>query len=421
MTHPPAESPSPAAPTQAHLVPARWFDGRSSQPRRVLVGFAASPAGPSLVVHPLQAGGQGTVTYGYKQVGWPEVWHARRLQERLVVDLQDGGSLEIDDAPAWHAALQAAGQRPGLAHRMQTRWPAFLAVLAVAAVSLGLFYRYGTPWAATQITRFVPLGWETALTRETMASMDEAYLKPSKLPAERQAELRRRFDALVSQTPSTLQRYGGYAPRYTLSFRSGMGANAFALPGGAIVVTDDLVLEARDRKLGDDAIVGVLAHEVGHVVHRHTTRMVVEQGVLNIGLGLALGDVSGLLSTGSALLTGLAYRRNHEREADCFTIALMGHARLPTAPMADLLLAIAREEEAHERADRQAKPAKASAASGAVAPSASASAPAATASAAARPAKVPSESSGWSLLHSHPDTVRRAEELRAGHAPHCAR
>ena len=55
---------------------------------------------------------------------------------------------------------------------------------------------------------------------------------------------------------------------------------------------------------------GVLAHEIGHVVHRHTTRMVVEQGVLQMGLGLALGDVS----TGSALLTGLHYRRSHERE-----------------------------------------------------------------------------------------------------------
>ena len=53
---------------------------------------------------------------------------------------------------------------------------------------------------------------------------------------------------------------------------------------------------------------GVLAHEIGHVVHRHTTRMLVEQAVLNVGLGLALGDVSSLVSMGGSLLTGLAYR-----------------------------------------------------------------------------------------------------------------
>lgn len=423
---PPAAT--PGHPAAGELLPARWYDGRSSEPKRALIGFMPTPKGPSLVLHPLQPSGAAPLTYGYQQVGWPETWHAQRLQQRLVVDLQDGGSLEVDDAPRWHAALQAAGQRPGLAHRMQTRWPAFIAVLAVAAVGLTLFYRYGTPWAAMQLTRFVPLAWETALTSDTLARMDDGYLKPSKLPPERQAELRQRFDALVAQTPPALQRYGSYAPRYTLSFRSGMKANAFALPGGAIVVTDDLVQEARERKLSDDAIVGVLAHEIGHVAHRHTTRLLVEQGVLNIGLGLALGDVSGMLSTGSALLTGLAYRRNHEREADCFAIALMGHARLPTAPMADLLLAIAHEEEADEEAEQAekkehgagaARPAAsvASAASAATA----ASAPASAASAPARATQARMPSGGWSLLHSHPDTVRRAEELRAGHAPHCAR
>ena len=56
-------------------------------------------------------------------------------------------------------------------------------------------------------------------------------------------------------------------------------------------------------------------------LHRHTTRMVVEQGVLQMGLGLALGDVSGVLSTGGALLTGLHYWRKPRREADCLPSA----------------------------------------------------------------------------------------------------
>ncbi len=389
-----------AAPPAA-LVRARWYDGLNSQGRPVLIGFQPGTAGPALVLHQLHQGAA-PVVFGHRQVGWPEAWHAQRLQERLVVDLQDAGSLEIEDAAGWHAALQRAGQRPTLAQRMQTRWPAFIAVLVVAAIGLTLFYRYGTPWAATQLTRFVPLAWETALTTDTLRRMDEGrMLKPSQLAPERQAALRQRFDALVAQTPPGLQRYRGYAPRYTLSFRSGMGPNAFALPGGAIVVTDDLVREARERQLGDDAIVGVLAHEIGHVVHRHTTRMLVEQGVLNIGLGLALGDVSGLLSTGSALLTGLAYSRSKEREADCFAIALMGQARLPTAPMADLLLAIAHDAETP-----------------APTPAAGASTPASQAPPSPHPQPA---QEGWTLLSSHPDTVQRARELRDGHAPHCAR
>jgi Zn-dependent protease with chaperone function len=262
----------------------------------------------------------------------------------VVVDLRQAGSLEIDDGAQWHAALEAAGARPGLAQRMQTRWRVFVGVLLAAVLGLALFYRYGTPWAATQLTRFVPLGWEQSISQEAMRELDDGFLEPSRLPAERQAALRARFDALAAQLgagePSSLHRYDDYAPRFELAFRSGMPANAFALPGGQVVMTDALVNEAAKAGLADDALVGVLAHEMGHVVHRHGTRLVVEQGVLNVGLGLALGDVSSVVSMASTVLTGLAYRRSHEREADCFAIGLMQRAGLPVAPMADLLMHI---------------------------------------------------------------------------------
>jgi predicted Zn-dependent protease len=48
--------------------------------------------------------------------------------------------------------------------------------------------------------------------------------------------------------------------------------------------------------------------------------------------------VSWLLSTGSSMLTGLAYRRGHESEADCFAVALMARTGGRPEPMADLLL-----------------------------------------------------------------------------------
>ncbi|WP_243019879.1 M48 family metallopeptidase [Simplicispira sedimenti] len=381
-----------------HLLPGRWFDGRSSQARPVLVGLRATARGPSLHLHPLSAPGAAPVVFAHQDVGWPEAWNARRPQARVVVDLRDHGSLEIDAVSAWHAALAAAGARPGLAQRMQTRWSVLLAVLLAAAIGLTLFYRYGTPWMATQLTRWVPVGWEAALADQGLQQMDDGLLKPSKLPPERQAQLRARFDALAGQIPPALQRYPGYAPRLQLEFRSGLGANAFALPGGQVVMTDGLVQAAAKQGLDDDALVGVLAHEIGHVVHRHTTRMVVEQGVLQMGLGLALGDVSGVLSTGGALLTGLHYRRNHEREADCFAIDLMRHAALPTAPMGTLLLAIAHDEDDAEGSQKSG---------------ASQTAP-------QKQGKAEAAHPIWSLLSSHPDTVERAHALQQGQSPHCS-
>ena len=221
---------------------------------------------------------------------------------------------------------------------MQTRWPVFAGVFVAAVLLVALFYRWGTPLVATQIARQVPLGWEQQLSHQALRDMDRLLLKPSALPVARQEALRTRFQSLAAQLTPGLHRYPGYAPRLQLHFRQGMGANAFALPGGTIVVTDGLVEAADKEQLPDEAIVGVLAHEIGHVVHRHTTRMVVEQGVLSVGLGLALGDTSWAFSNASSLLTTLAYRRSHEAEADCFASRLMGQAGLPTKPMGQLLL-----------------------------------------------------------------------------------
>lgn len=363
----------------------RWFDGQSSRPQQVLVSLLPASTVPDLQLHRLAQPGAPALTFSGRQVGWPERWSAGHAPPpRIVVDLREHGSLEIADTAAWQAALAAAGMRGSLAQHMLTRWRVLAAVLLVALAGLWAFYRWGTPWAATQITRQVPLDWETSLTDKALRDLDARWLKPSQLPAARQAQLRERFAWLATQVSPDLKRYGSYAPVLTLSFRSGLGANAFALPGGTVVMTDALVLAAQKDGLSDDALLGVLAHEIGHVMHRHTTRLVVEQGVLNIGMGLALGDVSNLLSMGGSLLTGLAYRRSHETEADCFALALMARARLPTGPMADLLLGMEGAREGRKAGEAGTD-----------------------------------KSGVLELLSSHPDTALRARRLKDGQAQGC--
>jgi Zn-dependent protease with chaperone function len=356
-------------------IAALWFDGRSSRAHEVRVSLRPSARGPSLAI---ERAGAAPLQLSAREVTWPQAWSAQRAPRKLVVDLRAHGSLEIGDPLAFHAALAAAGGRPSLAQRMQTRWAAFAAVALVAAAALAVFYRWGTPWLAVQLTREVPLEWERAISRQVLQDLDAQGLHASRLPAQRQEALRARFDALANQVPPSLRPYGGYAPHLQLVFRSGLGANAFALPGGTIVLTDGIVLAADRAPAPDDALLGVLAHEMGHVMHRHTTRLVVEQGVLNVGLGLALGDLSTVVASGSALLTGLAYHRDHETEADCYAVALLRHAGVPTQPMADLLLAI--DADAHAHTDAPA----------------------------------------WTtLLSSHPDTPARAMKIKEGKLEAC--
>lgn len=370
----------------APLIRARWFNGQSSRPQDVQLALQPGAKGPSLHLYALERGGPPLRSFAHADVEWPPVWSRHRAPAVITVSLNNAGSLEIDSPKDWQEALTQAGARPSLTQRMQTHWPVFLGVLLLAVIGIVSFYRYGTPWAATQISRHVPLDWELNLTERALEQLDQAYLKPSKLAPERQAELRARFDALLRQLGPDLKRYPDYAPKFTLAFRAGMGANAFALPGGTVVMTDALVEAAAKDPLGDDALIGVLAHEIGHVVHRHTTRMLVEQGVLQVGLGLALGDVSSVVSFGSTLLTGLAYRRQHETEADCFAVALMKRAHFPTGPMADLLLGISSAREG-QRKDK--------------------------------PADKATQGSITTWLSSHPDTRQRAEQLKAGQALGC--
>lgn len=360
-------------------LPALWFDGQSSRGHAVRAWLRAGARGPSLVI---ERPGAAPLELESRQVDWPEAWSARAAPRRLVVDLRAHGSLEIADAAGFQAALAAAGGRGGLAQRLQTRWSAFAVACVIALAALAVFYRWGTPWLATQLAREVPLRWEQTVSQQGLQDLDAHWLSPSRLPPQRQQDLRARFDALARQVPASMRPYRSYAPRLQLVFRSGMGANAFALPGGTIVMTDDIVLAADRQPAPDDALLGVLAHEMGHVMHRHTTRLVVEQGVLNVGLGLALGDLSTAVASGSALLTGLAYHRDHETEADCYAATLLRHTGIPTQPMADLLLAI--DAQAREK-------------SHAAAPSAR-----------------------WvTLLSSHPDTPERARRLKQGTLEGC--
>ncbi len=47
-----------------------------------------------------------------------------------------------------------------------------------------------------------PWGWETHLSGDLLQRLDDGFLKPSKLPAERRAQLNARFEALAQQAPA---------------------------------------------------------------------------------------------------------------------------------------------------------------------------------------------------------------------------
>jgi Zn-dependent protease with chaperone function len=208
----------------------------------------------------------------------------------------------------------------------------WLAALAVGLVALGswLLVDRALPVAADEIARRIPREAEKLLGESTLQGMDRFLLHPSKLPAARQEALRAKFTALA-------QRAGDSTP-YRLEFRESpaLGANAFALPSGVIVMLDGLVQLARR----DDEILGVLAHELGHVHHRHTLRRLLESSATALVIAGLTGDIASTTSLAAAaptLLIQTKYSRDDEREADAYAVDLLQRGQVNPRYLATML------------------------------------------------------------------------------------
>jgi len=124
--------------------------------------------------------------------------------------------------------------------------------------------------------------------------------------------------------------------------------NAFAAPGGYIVIFDGLL----DLAESPDEVAGVLAHEMTHVTHRHATANIVR----SIGLqAFIIPLLTGGMMT-SDVMTGIgqmavqaSYTRDAEADADMGAVDLMNRAGLKAASFTGLLLRI--EEEYGIRSD----------------------------------------------------------------------
>ncbi len=275
---------------------AEFFDGRSARAHAAVLRIDQG----ALHWHAGEAHGQQPLG----RVRWdPAVG-----QTHALIHLPDGSMFRVHDRSMGVHWSHAAGL--GL-----ERWAGWMegrmgVVLGALVLSIGMVFaglRWGVPMAAQQVVAILPLSVDHTVGQQGLTVLDQLF-SPSLVAPERQQALRTQLQAWCQRI---------ICPAHRLEFRQGgrIGANALALPGGIMVVTDELLALAEH----DEEILAVLAHELGHVQERHGMRMALQ----SLGAGAILVVLTGDLSTVSDLASGLpallmqsGYSRTMEREAD---------------------------------------------------------------------------------------------------------
>jgi Zn-dependent protease with chaperone function len=222
---------------------------------------------------------------------------------------------EVDVIDAWFAHLDLRGERK---RKRAPAWTWAWGILGSVVAAIILTFWLGIPWLAGIVAQQVPMQWEKDLAGGTLSELAGMGFKATEVPAQEQARLQILFADVAKRTT--------YRLPITLEFRSWDQPNALAIPGGVVVITDQML----DLMQSDDEFTAVMAHEVGHLEYRHGVRTVLQNSSSMLVLSLLVGDVSGLSVLAAAmpaLLVNSAYSRDFEREADQYaftTLRAMG-------------------------------------------------------------------------------------------------
>ena len=116
--------------------------------------------------------------------------------------------------------------------------------------------------------------------------------------------------------------------------------NAFAIPGGTVVVHSGLIEAAKTP----EELAGVLAHEVQHIEQRHSLRAMAQSLGTMAALGMVFGDVSGIAQI-AASLSQLSYSRDAERDADSRALAVLKSAAIDPQGMVRMFETLGKDSE----------------------------------------------------------------------------
>lgn len=298
------------------MIEAIYYDGKSA--RRHTVTLQTDR-------HMLLVRGEGVA----REATLPQITiHTRLGNTPRVLEFPDGARCEVTDHAALEILLESLGHRPSPLARLESYWRYALASLLVTLGFVAASYVWGLPWLAEKVASRVPASVQAEMDQQLVQALEQGeLLLPSQLGQQRQNAIASRFLAmnLPEDAVKPARILFRNAPR--------IGPNAFALPGGTVVVLDQLVALSGN----DEEILAVMAHEMGHVSERHVLRQMLQASVVGLAATWYVGDVSQLLAIAPATLLETRYSRDFERRADEYAARVLVMNSIPPSRLADML------------------------------------------------------------------------------------
>lgn len=180
-----------------------------------------------------------------------------------------------------------------------------LAAIGAIGVSI-ILYLWGIPALAALLTPYVPVSWEEQLGKGVIAQLAPPEIQCTE-PTRKE-----KIDQILTTLTDTLPSHPYSFQVYITNKRM---LNAFAAPGGYIVIFRGVL----DETNTPEELAGVLAHEVQHVLQRHTTRTLLQHASTGLLLAALTGDVGGAMAFGlesARTVEILRHSRRNEEEAD---------------------------------------------------------------------------------------------------------
>lgn len=212
-----------------------------------------------------------------------------------------------------------------LLHRLESNLPLIFLFTAATIVLIFSFTVYGIPKLSKSIAFKMP-EFATQQLGTSLAILDKTVFEPTQIEEARRNEIQHFLNPYLAAHQSLNPQ---------LDFRSGMEANALALPGGKIIFTDDFVKLAENN----EELLAVLFHELGHLKHKHMLRRALQDSMITLLVIFITGDVESFdLITGlPTLILDLSYSREFEKEADTYALEQLQRFNIPLENFATIM------------------------------------------------------------------------------------